>query len=348
MENDFSEFQSVKNPDLLGLSESSSFPQPPAIVRKSFVFPSGDLTSITDLEFPSPSPSKSAWEYIDNCEAMTNLSYSLYFQGRLHQALLAMQHAEKLNHIQKLKELKAQAAEREDYDSALQYRNTINLVEKELQTVEEVEKWLSEEKGKSLSDIAESLNSEEQNSFWSKFKLPEVKGSVDIERAIEQVNKAEIYIKVKSLIKTHQSFFVYETFRVLNAVKNELKKSLKILAKLKPFLRRIEDEELSVYTKGLEQVYLVGARVSEIIKYFELPELAKLCEEIKKTWFDCETYLKLETSVPKICFASETLCSICFCPVESPTKLCGASFHPTCINFWINRITTDPPKIKLT
>jgi hypothetical protein len=176
--------------------------------------------------------------------------------------------------------------------------------------------------------------------------LPVILTSADIETAQAVVGSARHYCEVKAVLKEQQASFLQQTQLVLQKVSEELSKAITVLYKLKPQLSALaEDVELKSYLKALPEVYFIALRLSKVL---QLCCLAKPFEhslgEISQHWEECKDFLP--GAVPE--FRSEDgslLCGLCLFGSSQLVLLCSSHFHVACVNFWINRVSTEPPRL---
>ena len=377
MEDEFTEFrsaESIAEIDLLELNSSgsnfqqqhkskvvySSFsfetdeePKRAASKKKMFVFPYDlDLNSNSLLEAASieNNSKPSAWSLMENIEGLDKLASGLVENGRLSQSLKCKKHAETVGEIMRIKEIKRIAADREDYDTAIQYRNLLVQLEKQLCSADEIEEWLKEYKDTTLADlenyVKQNLGEEVAAKFKEKFVLPEIKKSSDIETAQNIMASAQQFIMVKTILKDQISTFSSQCQIILQKISEELSKAITILFKLKPhFPELIEDNELKTYMKALPEVYNIGKKLSKIINFCNLTKtFEKILCEISHNWDECKEFINTSNTEFKNEYG-ENICGICLFSSKGLVMLCSSFFHVSCINFWINRISTDPPKL---
>jgi hypothetical protein len=364
MEDDFSEFKSgdpIHDIDLLDTSswprESSKafsfsfsevIPKHPALKKKSFVFPLDlELNASNLLEMISTESKPTPWSLLENIEGLNSLCKKLVDNGRLTQALRCKKHSETVSEIQRIKEVKRIATERGDYETAIQYRNLVAQLEKQLSPVEEIEEWLKEQKDTTLNDLKEQaaeLGPETLEMFKEKFIWPEIQKSSDIEKAQIVLNNALQFIYLKKILKNQLQSFVSQTKTVLVKVNDELCKAMSVLFKLKPFWKDVgNDEEVLMFMKALPEVFFIAARLKKVVSLTGLDhEFQKIIAEVFFNWEEIKTFL------PKIANEGkyehgENVCGVCLFAGKGLVMLCSSYFHVTCINFWINRISVDPP-----
>lgn len=379
MDDDFTEFRSagyVAEADLLGLSSSSSLikrqqsdesysssfifnssseglPRPPSIKKKTFVFPYDlDLNATNLLEIATNETTKkpTPWSLMEDIEGLNKLAKELATNGRLNHSLRCKKHAEIVGEMMRIKEIKRIATERADYDTAIQYRNLLGQLEKQLSNATEIEEWLKDHKETTLIDlenkVRKAMGEEAALEFKDKFVFPDIKKSSDIENAQAIMISAQHYINVKTILKDQVSVFFQQTHQILQKISEELSKAITIFYKLKPHLAVLsEDSELQIYIKALPEVYFISLRLSKVISYCNSTRaFEKILYEISQNWDECKDFLN--SNVPDFkneC--NENVCGLCLFGCKNLVLLCGGYFHVACINFWINRISTDPPKL---
>jgi hypothetical protein len=371
MDDEFTEFksaESVSEVNLLDFSTNSDnyskknvtgsiFPsitseviqKPFGLKKKTFIFPL-DLDISSSLILSPPKTNKpSAWSLMEDIEGLNTLSKDLVTNGRLGQGLKCKKHAETIGEMIRIKEIKRIAAEREDYDTAVQYRNLLAQLEKQLCTAEEIEEWLKDYKETTLYDleaqVKKSMGDEIALEFKEKFVFPDIKKSSDIEAAQLIMLSAQHYIKVKSVLKDQTSVFFQQTHLILQKINEELSKAITILYKLKPhFPELTEDTELQTYIKALPEIYFIGTKLSKIISFCNFTKaFEKILCEIAHNWDECKGIIKANAIEIKT-EIGDNICGLCYFFGKSLVILGGSFFHVGCINFWINRVSTEPPK----
>ena len=376
MEDEFTEFRSgevLSNFDLLGLnnlqsgkvlkksSESLAFTfedgeleKRPVGKKKIFVFPYDlDLNADNLKKIASSEANNSKytpWDIMENIEELNVLAKKLVENGRLIQALRCKKHTETVGEMVRIKEIKRIAAEREDYDTAIQYRNLLNTLEKQLCNAEEIQEWLNDYSETTLADlestVKKTMGPEAALEFHEKFSFPDIEKSSDIEASQSIFSSAQHYIQVKSILKDQSAIFFQQSQQVLQKVNEELSKAITILYKLRPhFSELTEDLDLQTYIKAIPEVYYIGIKLSKIISFCNSTKnFEKILQEISHNWEECKDFLKVESFDCKS-EKDENICGLCLFSSKNLVMLCSSYFHVACINFWINRISTEPPKL---
>ncbi|CAG9330334.1 unnamed protein product [Blepharisma stoltei] len=344
-------------------SNDENFPQPPSIKKKQFIFPSDfnlDIApisgeSILDLHLPIQPvevEKLNPWTLLDDSEGLKKLSVSLLSQGRLDEALKCRKHSETLKEIERIKEIKSMAAEREDYDTAIQYRNILIQLEKELSSPDEIENWIKDKKELTLKELEEkvtvSYGSEAGREFAEKFVYPEVKTSLDIENIKEIFLKAQFYCEIKKILSNQSAAFLSQSQLVLQKISEELKRAVIILNKLKPSITTLDkDEDLKTYLKGLSEVYQIYERLHFAVEIVgTLKSLEFYSKDIPLSWSECGNLFNYDIPKLRLSKLSDKFCTVCLFPISQSVMLSGSNYHSACANFWVNRISTDPPRFR--
>ena len=340
-------------PSVFSFSEDS-LSKKPVSKKRTFIFPydldlnTDNLLKIAVSENQSTKPT--AWTIIENIEELNVLSRRLVEKGRLAQGLRCKKHAETVGEMTRIKEIKRLAADREDYDTAVQYRNLLNTLEKQLCSAEEIEEWLKDYSDTTLSDleasVRQTMGEEAALEFKERFALPEITKSSDIEAAQAVMASAQHYITVKNILKEQTSVFIQQTQQVLQKINEELSKALTILYKLKSrFLELAEDNEFQNYVKAIPEVYFIGIKLSKVISLCNSTRaFDKILQEIGMNWEECKDLLSKRSYECKN-EKEESVCALCLFSSKNMVMLGSSYFHVPCINFWINRVSTEPPKL---
>lgn len=340
-------------PPKFSFSFSEGVPKIPALKKKSFIFPLDlELNTTNLLEIITTETKPTPWSLIENIEGLESQCKFLVDKGRLSQALRCKKHAETLGEIQKIKETKRIATERSDYETAIRYRNIISQLEKQLSTVEEIEDWLKEYKETTLQDLCDQIVQEQGEGmgrvFKSKFIFPEIKKSTDIELAQGVMSQAQQYTSVKHILNEQPGIFQTQSKLILNKINEELCKAMGIIFKIKPLLPTMgKDEDLQVYLKALPEVFFVAERLQKVIQLVGIEkEFKEILAEIQLNWDEIKDLVcKVEEKIRYE--TGESVCGICLFANKGLAMLCSSYFHVTCINFWINRVSVEPPQLVL-
>ena len=290
---------------------------------------------------------------IENVEGLNSLASKLAENGRFLQSLRCKKHAETIGEMIRIKEIKRIAAEREDYDTAIQYRNLLSQLEKQLSSANEIEEWLLQYKETTLKDLEDKVKKTMGEAtvleFKEKFVLSEIRTSSDIEAAMGIMASANHYIKVKSILKDQTSIFFSQTSLILQKINGELSKAITILYKLRSHLLELSsDVDLQNYIKAISEVYFIALKLSKIICFCNSTKsFEKILCEISQNWDELKELIKTNSFDTKT-DPNEPFCAICLFASKNLVMLCNTHFHPACINFWINRVSTDPPKLNIT
>lgn len=332
-------------------SFSEGLPKIPSLKKKSFIFPLDlELNTSNLLEIITTESKPTPWSLLENIEGLNTHCKYLMEKGRLSQALRCKKHAETLAEIQKIKETKRIATERADYETAIQYRNIISQLEKQLSTVEEIEDWLKDYKETTLQDLFDQIVSEQGAEagklFKSKFLFPEIKSSNDVEVAQGVMSLASQFLSVKHILKEQPGVFQSQTKLILNKINEELCRAMSILFKIKPLLSGMDkDEELQVYLKALPEVFFLAERLKKVIQLVGIEkEFQQILAEIQLNWDEIKDLAGKVEGKAKY-ENGEVTCGICLFANKGLVMLCSSYFHVTCINFWINRVSVEPPQL---
>lgn len=367
MDDEFSEFKSgdpATDIDLLDMSSwsksssipgafsssiSEGIPKVPALKKKSFLFPLDlEINTQNLLEMISTETKPTAWSLIENIEGLNTLCKKLVEDGRLEQALKCMKHAETVGEIQRVNEIKRKATDRGDYETAIQYRNLVTKLKEQLSNVEEIEEWLKDYKEQTIQSlfdvILQEMGLDVAASFKEKFVMPSVHKSIDIENAQVVMNNALQFLNLKRMLRANLEQFIVQSKTLLAKVNEEFCRAMSVFFKLKPFWNSVvADEELQVFLKGIMEVYFIAVRIKKVIVLVGLEkEFHKILAEVFLNWDEIKEFLPKGGNEGKN-DANEKICGICLYSSKQLVMLCSSYFHITCINFWINRISTDPP-----
>ena len=182
--------------------------------------------------------------------------------------------------------------------------------------------------------------------FKSKFFFPDIKKSTDIELAQTIMAQAQQYTSVKHILNEQPGKFQTQSKLILDKINEELCKAMRILFKIKPLLPTMDkDEDLQVYLKALPEVFLVGERLRKVIQLVGIEkEFKQILAEIQLNWDEIRDLVwKVEGKIRYE--TGEFVCGICLFANKGLPMLCSSYFHVTCINFWINRVSVEPPHL---
>ena len=114
-------------------------------------------------------------------------------------------HKECISKIKVLKELKTAAADREEYEDAIKYRNEIFDLEKNRSEVSDLKQWIGPRTVITLMDmhskIAEKRGDKLAEEFAKLFTLPEATTDEDLEQVIKVYNQACHYARVWEVLE---------------------------------------------------------------------------------------------------------------------------------------------------
>ena len=322
--------------------------------RKVFIFPYNPYLNTDNLLKIAASENNNiskptACSLTENIDKLNELSRRLVEKGRFLQALRCKKHMETVGEMTRIKEIKRFATDREDYDTAIQYRNLLKTLETHLCSSEEIEEWLKDYSDTSLSDLEanlrQTMGEEAALEFRNRFALPEIINPSDIEAAQAVMASAHHYFAVKNILKEQNSVFILQTQQVLQKINKELSKALTILDTLKTHLTELtEDNEFQVYVKAIPDVYFIGLKLSRVISFCNYTKtFEKILQEIESNWEECKDYISKRNFQCKN-EKDERVCAVCMFASKDMVILGSSYFHVPCINFWINRISTEPPQ----
>lgn len=202
---------------------------------------------------------------------MKSLAVKLIEQGRLDEAIKCYEHAEILEEIDRVKLLKENATDKEDYELAIQYKDLLTNLDHQLCTSKELEKWIKPFKNTNFKDLENSVIKEfgEDSGieFHEKFHMKEITCSLDIHDTKQIFVNAQAYFIISQKLVNNIEIFSQQSDLILDKIFEDLGVGKDILLRLKYKLPELtNDIEFQTYSRAIIEVFSIAERMEHIFK----------------------------------------------------------------------------------